>query len=360
MKKNPIIRSIDLGFGFTKYDKTKKETNVLEYHSFPSIAPRASTIDMSAGILGKRDTVFVNVDGTRYEIGPDSVDLESAEVIRSLNDNYIFTEQYKAITYGALYYMQESEIDLLVVGLPVQNLHQSEELKNLLLGKHQINEEFETNIKNVLVLAQPLGGLYYCMHCVDNEEFEDLKEEKNLVIDPGYLTFDFILSNGDKVVENKSDSKPGGVVKVLESIAKSISEKFGTRYENFNAIDKGLRKDVRKIKISGKTELLDEHIKNTKNTLEMPITYMTNIIRDFSDIDNVILLGGGAKIFERTIKNFFKNRDVYVLENSQFCIVKGYQSAGEKYYEEYYEELEKNNKITKKQTKENSEESQEV
>lgn len=333
--KNPIIRSIDLGFGFVKLDEYNNETKELEYKSFPALAPRASNTDMSAGILGKRDTVVVDVDGTKYEIGPDSVDLETSDVVRALNDSYIFTDQYKALTLGALYYIHEEEIDLLVVGLPVSNLHQAGELYKLLKGEHKVNDGFSVNVKEVLVLAQPIGGLYYCMKCVDNEDFEDLKEEKNLIIDPGFLTFDFVLANGDKPNENKSDSKPGGVSKILEAIAKSISEKHKIRYDNLSAIDKGLRKTSRKIKISGKPEPLEEHIKNTKSVLESSITYMTNLVGDGSDIDNIIVVGGGAKIFEKAIKAHYPDREIHIIDDSQFANVKGYQKAGEEHYNKF-------------------------
>jgi plasmid segregation protein ParM len=334
-KKLPIIRSIDLGFGFTKYDHLDPETGEIEYSSFPSLAPRASNTDMSAGILGRRDTVVVDVDGTKYEIGPDSTDLETSDVVRALNDSYIFTDQYKALTLGALHYINEEEIDLLVVGLPVSNLHQASDLHKILKGEHKINDEKTVNVKEVLVLAQPIGGLYYCMKCLDNEDFEDLKEEKNLIIDPGFLTFDFVLANGDKPNENKSDSKPGGVSKILEAIAKSISEKFKIRYDNLSAIDKGLRKSNRKIKISGKPEPLEEHIKNTKSVLESSITYMTNLVGDGSDIDNIIVVGGGAKIFEKAIKAHYPEREIHIIENSQYANVKGYQQAGEEHYKKF-------------------------
>ena len=331
----PVIRAMDLGFGFVKHEKLNQETNEMEYSSFPSLAPKASNIDMSAGVLGKRNTTIVHVDGTKYEVGPDSTDLESSDVIRALNDNYIFTDQYKALTLGAFFYMNEPVIDLLVVGLPVSNLNQSEDLKKMLIGKHQVNDEFSTEVKNVLVLAQPIGGLYYCMNVLKNEEFEDLKNERNLIIDPGFQTYDFVLSNGERIIESKSDAKPGGVSKVLESIAKSISDEKGIKYTNLNAIDKGLRKKERIIKISGKKESLDKHIKNTKGALESSIMYMLNVLgSDCSDIDNIIMVGGGAHIFEKAIRKQkqFEDREIHVVDNPQFAILMGYHAAGEELY----------------------------
>ena len=325
-----VIRALDLGWGYTKSSRYNMDVDSLEYLSFPSLAPRHTGMDLSMSILGKRDTVVVNVDGTKYEVGPDSSDLDTNDASRNLNDQYIHTEQYKAVMYGALAYIGEKEIDLLVVGLPLSNMQASAKLKELVVGSHKVTDEMTVTIKDALVLPQPLGGLYYCMSLKDQrEEFEFLSDEMNLVIDPGFLTFDFLLSNGEKVIENRSSAHTGGVSKVLRSIAESISTKFGIKYENLSAIDKGLRR--RKIKINGETEDLMEHIKNTRSVLEGSVNYMRNIVGDGSDVDNIILLGGGAHIYQKTIEAYYPKHKIITLDDAQTANARGYQLAGERF-----------------------------
>lgn len=324
-KKNYVIEALDLGWGYTKYSKTD-ESGEVSFHSFPSLAPRASGQDMSMGILGRRDTVIVDVDGTEYEVGPDSSDLDSNDSTRNLNDNFIFTDQYKAVFYGALHYMEKDEIDLLVVGLPISGLNHAEALKKLTIGEHPIAEGRIVKVKDVLVLPQPLGGLYHCMSQKDVEEFEFMDEEYNLVVDPGFLTFDFLVANGDRLIENRSDAHAGGVSKILKSIARSISDKFDIKYENLSAIDKGLKR--KKMKINGEVEPLLEHIKNTKSVIEGSVNYMKNMIGDGSDIDNIILLGGGSEVFKKTIELYYPKHKIIVLEDAQMSNVKGFYEAG--------------------------------
>lgn len=330
MQKNAakkVVRALDLGWGWTKYSKANPVTESLDFLSFPSLAPRHVGVDLSMSVLGKRDTVVVNVDGTEYEVGPDSGDLDSNDSSRNLNDSYIFTEQYKAVFYGALHYIGESEIDILVVGLPLSGMQHAPKLKEMMLGTHKINATTSVVVKDALVIPQPLGGLYYCLSQKDKEEFEFLKEEVNLIIDPGFLTFDFLLSNGEKIIENRSNAYNGGVSKVLRSIAESISTKFSIKYDNLNAIDRGLRK--RKIKINGAVESLEEHIKNTRAILEGSVNYMKNVVGDGADIDNIILIGGGAGIYKRTIESYFPNHKILTLEEGQTANVQGFQKAGE-------------------------------
>lgn len=331
VKSNPkIVRAIDLGWGYTKFSHLDVETETLKFSSFPSLAPRSAGLDLSMSILGKRDTVVVDVDGTKFEVGPDSADIDSNDASRNLNDQYILTEQYKAVFFGALHYIGEPVIDLLVVGLPLSNMQSAAKLKALVIGTHKLNGDMTVEVKDAMVLPQPLGGLYYCLSLADErKEFEFLKEEVNLVIDPGFLTFDFLLSNGEKVIENRSNAHTGGVSKVLRSIAESISAKFGMKYDNLNAIDRGLRR--RKLKINGEAENLEDHIKNTRSVLESSVNYMKNIVGDGSDVDNIILLGGGAHIYQKTIAAYYPRHNIILLEDAQAANVQGFQLAGEKF-----------------------------
>lgn len=329
-KEPKIVRAIDLGWGYTKYSHFDIETEKLVFSSFPSLAPRSAGLDLSMSILGKRDTVVVDVDGTKFEVGPDSADLDTNDASRNLNDQYIHTEQYKAVFYGALHYIAEHTIDLLVVGLPLSNMNSAAKLKAMMVGKHKLNDQMTVEVKDCLVLPQPLGGLYYCLSLAkEREDFEFLGEEVNLVIDPGFLTFDFLKTNGEKVIENRSGAHTGGVSKVLRSIAESISTKYDMRYENLAAIDRGLRR--RKLKINGEVEDLVEHIKNTRSVLEGSVNYMKNIVGDCSDVDNIILLGGGSHIYQKTIEAYFPKHTVTLLGNAQEANVQGFQLAGEKY-----------------------------
>ena len=320
-----VLVSQDLGSGFTKYSKKDSDGNVT-FHSFPSLAPKHTGKDFSMGLLQKRDTVVVDLEGTEYEVGPDSSDLDTGGSTRNLNDNYIYTEQYKAVFLGGLYYSGEKEIDLLVLGLPISGMDKAADLVKLATGTHKINEDNTVIVKNVIVLPQPLGGLYHCLSLKDIEELKNIKNETNLIIDPGFLTFDFLLTNGLKIIDNKSDASDGGVSKILRSISNTISKKFDIKYDNLNAIDKGLIN--KEMKVKGKKEDLMEHIKATKSIIEGSVNYMRNMVGNGSDIDNIILLGGGSDVFKKTIENQYKDHNIISIENPQTANVRGFYEAG--------------------------------
>ena len=80
-----MFKILDVGFGYTKY--SAEEDGELLYKSFPSIAPRSSKIENSdLSMINERDTIIVTVDGTSYEVGPDSLLLETSDTTRTLND----------------------------------------------------------------------------------------------------------------------------------------------------------------------------------------------------------------------------------------------------------------------------------
>lgn len=324
-----IVRSLDLGSGYAKYSRLNSETGAMEFDSFPSLAPRHAGVDLSMSDLGRRETVVVDVDGSKYEVGPDSADLDTTDSTRNLNDSYIHTEQYKAVFLGALHYIGEPVIDLLVVGLPLNNMQAAAKLKALMIGKHKVNGTETVEVKDARVIPQPLGGLHYCMSLAgEMPDLEFMEEEVNLIIDTGFLTYDFLLANGYKIIENRSSAHNGGVSKVLRSIGESISAKFNIKYDNLGALDKGLRR--RKLKINGEVENLEDHIKNTKSVLEGSVNFMKNIVGDGSDVDNIVLMGGGSHIYHKTISAFYPKHTVIVLEDAQAANVRGFQMFGER------------------------------
>lgn len=322
----PVIRALDLGWGWTKYSHADQD-GAIKYSAFPSLAPRHTGLDLSFSFMGRRDTKVVTVDGTAYEVGPDSADLDTTETSRSLNEHFILTEQYKACFYGALAYMGDASIDMLVVGLPLSGMQNAPKLKSLMEGVHRINADTTVEVKNCLVVPQPLGGLMYCMGQADSRpEFAGLAKETNLIIDPGFLTFDFLLTKGERLVDNRSGAHTGGVSKVLRALAESISAQQGVKYENLMAIDAGLKEQ--RVKVNGQLVELENHIRGTRAVLESSVNYMRNIVGDGSDIDNIILLGGGARLFHKTIKQFYPKHPLLTVDDAQKANVRGFQQAG--------------------------------
>ncbi len=332
---NKSFGAIDIGYGNTKYISGVDNDGNLICNLFPSITPLAPTQNLMGGFLGQRDTKMIDLEGMVYEVGPEAeLTANNTDTTRNLNENYIFSNQYKVLFLGALLYMNKNHYDYLVLGLPVNYMNNAHKLKELFEGQHIINENFTCNIDNIIVVPQPLGGFYDI--AITNEKYFDFIEETNLIIDPGYLTFDFLTLYGLKPLENRSDALKGGMSRVLNTIAKSISVKIGSSYTDYSAIDRAIRvpkkvknpetqvyENKRVLKIAGETIDLNEHIAKSSPAIENSIAHMNNIVQSYNDINNIMLVGGAENIFEKKIKEHLK-RDILKTKDAVYSNVRGF------------------------------------
>lgn len=338
---NLTVGSIDVGYGNTKYVAGADENGELVYGSFPSITPLASNQSISGNMFMARDTKIVDVDGTHFEVGVETEALISGsntDAAKVLDESYIFSPQYKALFLGALSYMGQEKYDILVLGLPVNYIRNADKLAELFTGEFELADNKKCTIKEVLVIPQPLGGFYQV--AIDNDLYEDMLEEYNLIIDPGYLTFDVLTTKGLSPIDQRSDAIPGGMSKILNALAKSISQQIDRTYDDLSAIDNAIRKP-RKIKNpDGKIEMkralkigkeiieLDEHIKKTTPVIENSITAMKNIVKTYDNIENIILVGGAENIFLRRIEKHLIDREILKADNSLFSNAIGFFYVG--------------------------------
>jgi plasmid segregation protein ParM len=330
------VGAIDIGYGNTKFTSWIDGDRTLIVSHFPSLTPLAPNVDMSGGSLGKRNTTIVEVNTVRYEIGYDTEMIANGtDTSRVLNESYIFSEPYHALLLGALSYMDKSEYDILVMGLPVKYMHNANKLIEKFQGIHDLNDNKTCNIKKIIVIPQPLGGFYDI--AIKENMYEEMVDEVNLVIDPGYLTFDFLLLNGLTPIENRSDALTGGMSRVLTQMAKSISQEIGRSYEDYNNIDKALRilkkiknpetgiiEEKRVIKVGGKVVDLLPHIRQTTPIIENSITYMHNKLGTYDDIDNIILVGGPENVFEKKIRDHLVDREIKKSKTPIYSNVTGF------------------------------------
>lgn len=326
--------AIDIGYGNTKYCAGVDKKGDLELGIFPSIAPLAPNNLMSSGLLGQRNSEIIDIEGTRYEVGPDAeLSASNTDTTRNLNESYVFSEQYKALFLGALAYMKKTHYDVLVLGLPVNYLYNSRKLEELFTGDHDVNENMKVKIDKVIVVPQPLGGFYDV--AINQEKYFEFIEETNLIIDPGYLTYDFLVTHGLKPIEARSDALKGGMSRVLNAIAKSISLDLEKNYTDHNAIDRAIRnpKKVKQedgsyskeriLKIAGKKVDLTKHIIKSSPTIQNSINHMRNVVGNYDDIDNIVLVGGSENVFEKKIIEDL-DREIFKSENAIFSNVRGF------------------------------------
>lgn len=109
-----------------------------------------------------RRTILVEYNNRHYVLGPDiKHELAANDFGRDLTDSYYQSDVYHALMRGALAIMGEPEIDVLVLGLPMDRFDYPaliKDLENHYTGQIQLGFDRSVNIKRVVIHPQPFGG----------------------------------------------------------------------------------------------------------------------------------------------------------------------------------------------------------
>lgn len=337
-----IIRSIDTGYGHTKYI-TDTNGSSITCNMMPSLVAPASQLQLSTGLMDHRDTRNVIVNDASYVVGPDVDTMISRDHSHPLHNDYSNTEKYIALHYGALSYMNIPRIDLLVLGLPVHLLNsRSQSLKEKFQGTIILNQDKTIEINKVSIVAQPMGGYVYFTKQNSLSSSPAFKEMKTLIIDPGYYTFDWLVAKGYMPLDQKSGAHEGGMFAILKRIAEEISQdktvnKQELPYNDYHNIDLALRKGT--LNLYGQqidiNRYLGEANKYTKNVFDI----LLNTAGHGSDIENVVLVGGAAPYFIQAAEHYFPSHRITIVDESIYANVRGFQLLGQAYYDTLKQEV---------------------
>ncbi len=322
-----IVRSVDVGYGNTKFCHGEADGKLICSH-FPSIASLHTGIDRGAGVMSRRDLVEVESGGSRYLVGRDSIDTLSArdDRGRTLLANYIDMPQHLALLRGALAYLGESSIDLLVSGLPVSTFAQDKDrMAEKVKGEHLFPDGRRVVIKDAWIIPQPVGG--FIEYFMGGSHITQLDDLKSLTIDVGYYTVDWLVCRGLKMQDERSGSTPGGMSLILEKLTQFISADRQAPFSDMNIVDDGIRNGF-KTRIQGKEYDFSHLIPKMEDHIITAIQSVVRSVGSLDDIDVVVLVGGGADCYKKITRRLLNNREIIVPGDSLYSNVKGFYLAG--------------------------------
>lgn len=322
-----IVRAIDVGFGQTKY-VTATRGDVIECAHFPSVT-RLHVVDPSdrPALGGRRRTVLIPIGQLLYEVGHE-IHLAGARVGPPLPiEDYVASNEYRALLCGALAFMNEPRIDLLVVGLPVSMFAKCKaQLERLATGEHNLGRAGVVKVERALAIAQPQGALV--TYAMQHDALNAIRQQENLIIDAGSRTFDWLVASGLKLVSNRSFSAPCGVQDILRLIAESISAKIGEAYDDFDAIDLALRKQ-KALMLFGESHPIQRYKPIVDSVAQEAVRAMLSSIGGRYRFENIVLVGGGAPLFKKAVFSAFsKQQRIQEVAEPHYANVRGYQRAG--------------------------------
>lgn len=319
-----IIRAIDVGH---KNVKWVFDTNAeIACRVFPACAPLATGQGLSEAFSGRRQTVLVDVNGLTYEVGPDALLAHGGEPSHSMDDDYCVSDEYLALVRGALALMKVTSIDLLVVGLPVTTFNMRRlALAKRLNGEHPITSGKTVVVKEVKVLAQPHGALMD--FAVADAQSLAMRSQRNLIIDCGARTFDWLVTQGIKIIERRSHATNRGIYDVLRVLAAEIGKRFDVQYQDYERLDVALRTRTNP-QVCGKDFDLAPYIPMVRKIAQDAVTDMRRYVQDASDIDNIIVSGGAAFFFKEAIRSAFPHHEIQEGRDGLYANVRGFARYG--------------------------------
>jgi plasmid segregation protein ParM len=321
------VFAVDVGYGNTK--SAFRMGSDIATSMFPSLAPLAVSDAVSGygqGVLSARKVVPIEVDGSTYEIGP-GVELSSAygNAGRTLSEDFCLTPNYAALLGGALHFAGVTEVERMVLGLPVHSITKySAHLRDAFSGVLDFGHG-PVKVHSVKVIPQPLGSL------VSFSEYGGVRfdrENAHLVIDVGYFTTDWVVAHGFTMNDRRSGGAPGGASQVYKRIASLISAQEGEPADDVERIDKCLR-EKKPMLFYGKDIDLAPLLEQSQAVINATVKELQNRVGRTADLRSIVLTGGGASLYEPAIRAAFPRVDLDVLDSPCFANAKGFLIVGE-------------------------------
>lgn len=336
------IRAIEIGYGTTSFTKNVTGKNpVIE--TFSSNVALKSGTDLSGG-LSHKNTIEIDIDGDTYEVGPDAHLLSDRTTSRALTSKYIDTHQYRALFKGALALMNETEIDLLVLALPVNNMKRKDELKRFAIGCHLIGKQ-SVVVHDVWVLCQPLAGFLSYANSLGQTGFNALSESNVLCLDFGYSTADWLVTRGLKINYKKSGATNMGMSALLEACVEHLSQVDAFKHLDditYDLVDAAFYKNKGELKISGRRYDFPTHSSKSVDAFDCEpvikqitancIQEVRNSVGAGADIEKIIVMGGGHEAYLTAIKENYPYHTIEIVKNPLVSVCEGMFFGGEQYF----------------------------
>jgi PRTRC genetic system protein D len=272
-----------------------------QYLCYPAMCGHVDGARLGAWGAEKPDGLVVRVGATPHFVGTDAHHFAQVHQTRRFHPGYSATLAYKAVYLGSLAHVAINEgfekvrIGTLCCALPLNTwaAHHAT-LKSMSGGNHVIEIEgrdrpLEIEVQHVIVARQPQGALY----AQGVAAFDKNALRKTLVVDVGGGTTNFYLSLGTSAIISRCGCIPSGMIEVAERVAEMIRPGYGQKAQIVKRAEEALATGSPTIFVDGKSVTLP--LVAVQSKMQEIFHQVAQGVEDFSDVDRIILGGGGAK-----------------------------------------------------------------
>ncbi len=331
------IIGIDIGFGFTK------ATDGKNFHVFKSIYGEAIDFQFKESLLNpsaqQDEHLQIDVDNASYFVG-ELAERQSSNRQFTLDQTQFIASSTKIFALAALIQFMSSDKQSfkLVLGLPIGHYREYKtELADMLRQSHHvvttnsqgIRKDLVIGITDVKVIPQPIGSVMdRLLNDAGKGAEQRFANEKIGIIDIGFRTSDYTISDKARYSERGSLTTQNGISKAFEVIANKLKDNCGINvelYRLFDAVETG------SIKIRGKGYDLRKITQIAFQQLAANIASDANRLwNDDWDMDAIMITGGGGSVLAPYLQPLLEGVIVPIEQDLDYRLhnVRGYLKYG--------------------------------
>lgn len=292
------ILGIDIGFGFTKATNGRETRVIKSVLGEPAdIQFREALLDVDAS--GHR---HIETEDGAWFVG-ELAEAQSRGRTFTLEQDELISGFVRTLTLAACAELVPDAAPVrLVTGLPISDYRKHKDrVVELLQKRHEFSmvdrhgrrHAHVVNIERVRVIPQPFGTLFQrLLNDVGKATDRRLAGEKVGIIDIGFRTADYTISDRTRYSQRGSQSTDAGIAKAFKGIAAALQDKSSVNVELYRLYDAVARGSI---KIRGRTFDLEKITEHALGRLAHTIaTEVNQLWADDWDIDAIMITGGGG------------------------------------------------------------------
>ncbi|MGQ0585893.1 MAG: hypothetical protein ACT4PK_01650 [Gammaproteobacteria bacterium] len=329
------VLGLDVGFGFTK------ATNGRETQVFKSVVGDAAEATFNEQLLPSKANAgrHLQINGESFYVG-ELAEQQSRGRGFTLDPTQFLTKYARTLAISACAPLADGNAPVrLVTGLPISFFRKHKDTLTQMLQQRHVatllkqggeKEERVVNIEKVRVIPQPFGALFNLML---NEQGRPVSQrfvtEKIGVIDVGFRTADYTISDKTRYSERGSQSTDSGVSVAFQALANALQEKSGVVIELFRLYDAVQRGTI---KIRGKRYDITALVKQAFTGLATRVATEANRLwTDDWDVDAIVISGGGGAVLAPYLAPLLEGEVIPVPpdQDARLNNVQGYQKYGQ-------------------------------
>ncbi|MGI9494286.1 MAG: hypothetical protein ACR2QF_17985 [Geminicoccaceae bacterium] len=309
-----MVAVVDCGYGSVKATSNQYSGTIV----FPA---GASPADQALGDLdAEPPTTPLFIDGKPWRAGFETAGVPAYD--RPIHQNYATTDHYRALLMEALHRIDQTKIDLLVLGLPTDlYLHDQGQIEHLkaFKGEHVVYGRSIT-VEDVVVCNQPLGSATAFAR----------RRGRIGVIDIGYRTTDTTVLVDGRVDPSGHSTCPTAARDICEAVARSFQEQTNIEI-SADMVDQQFRTDLMTIERRLISYDLRPHLDNVAPDLAKIIwsSIQTTLRLSLGLVDQFLLTGGGAHLLRKPLEKLAGDVPVTMPPNPATANIEGYLQLGQ-------------------------------